>query len=150
MIAVIQRVLNAKVEIEGRISGEIGLGLLVLLGVEKSDGPEEASYCARKTAELRIFPDGEQKMNLSLLEIGGEALVVSQFTLPAKIAKGRRPSFDNAMPGQAAEDLYLAYVNELRKLGIKTGTGEFGAMMNVSLVNDGPVTFILESRNRQQ
>ena len=148
MIAVIQRVLKAKVEIEGRVSGEIDRGILVLLGVEKDDGIEEAEYCARKTAELRIFPDDEHKMNLSLLDIDGEALVVSQFTLPAKIAKGRRPSFDNAMPGKLAEDLYLSYVEELRKLSIKTETGEFGAMMNVSLVNDGPVTFILESRNK--
>jgi D-tyrosyl-tRNA(Tyr) deacylase len=148
MIAVIQRVLNAKVEIEGRIAGEIGRGILVLLGVEKSDGMDEAVYCARKTAELRIFPDNENKMNLSLLDIKGEALVVSQFTLPAKIEKGRRPSFDNAMPGKPAEDLYREFVEEMRKLGIKTETGEFGAMMNVNLVNDGPVTFILESRNR--
>jgi D-tyrosyl-tRNA(Tyr) deacylase len=133
MITVIQRVLKAKVEIEGRNVGEIGRGILVLLGVEKSDGAEEVEYCARKTAELRIFPDKEHKMNLSLLDIGGAALVVSQFTLPAKIARGRRPSFDSAMPGKPAEDLYLAYVEELR---------------NVSLVNDGPVTFILESRDR--
>jgi len=149
MIAVIQRVLNAKVEIEGRITGEIGRGILVLLGVEKSDGKEEVEYCARKTTELRIFPDNEHKMNLSLVDIKGEALVVSQFTLPAKITKGRRPSFDNAMPGKSAEDLYLEFVKELKKLGIKTETGEFGEMMDVSLVNDGPVTFILESRNRE-
>jgi D-tyrosyl-tRNA(Tyr) deacylase len=149
MIAVIQRVLNAKVEIEGRITGRIGRGILVLLGVEKTDGAKEIQYCARKTAELRIFPDNEHKMNLSLLDIEGEALVVSQFTLPAKIAKGRRPSFDNAMPGKSAEDLYLEFVKELKKLGIKTETGEFGEMMDVSLVNDGPVTFILESRNRE-
>ena len=146
---VIQRVKSAKVEIERKTTGEIGRGILVLLGVEKSDGKEEVAYCARKTAELRIFPDNEHKMNLSLLEISGEALVVSQFTLPAKIAKGRRPSFDNAMPGKPAEDLYLEFVEEMRKLGIKTETGEFGAMMDVSLVNDGPVTFILESRNRE-
>lgn len=148
MIAVIQRVLSAKVEIDGRIAGEISRGVLVLLGVEKDDRQEEAEYCARKTAELRIFPDAEHKMNLSLLDISGKALVVSQFTLPAKIAKGRRPSFDNAMPGKPAEDLYLAYVEELRKMDIKTETGEFGAMMNVSLINDGPVTFILESREK--
>lgn len=150
MIAVIQRVIHSKVEVESKTVGEIGRGVLILLGVEKGDSPAEAAYCASKTAELRIFPDGDQKMNLSLLDVKGEALVVSQFTLPAKIDKGRRPSFDNAMPGKAAEDLYLEFVDVLRKLGITTETGEFGAMMNVSLVNDGPVTFILESRNRDK
>jgi D-tyrosyl-tRNA(Tyr) deacylase len=150
MILVIQRVKEANVTVDGEIIGSIGKGLLILLGVEKDDGKPEAEYCARKTVELRIFPDSEQKMNLSLAEVEGEALVVSQFTLAGKVEKGRRPSFDNAMSGSEAEELYEYFVKGLRKLGIRTSTGKFAAMMDVRLVNDGPVTFIVESKNRKK
>ncbi|MBN2134368.1 MAG: D-tyrosyl-tRNA(Tyr) deacylase [Acidobacteria bacterium] len=149
MILVIQRVRNSKVVVEEQTVGEIGGGILILLGVEKNDGEEEVKYCARKAVELRIFPDEEQKMNLSLLETGGEALIVSQFTLAGKVAKGRRPSFDNAMVGAEAEKLYEDFVNEIKSYSIKTATGTFAAMMDVHLINDGPVTFIVESRNRK-
>jgi D-tyrosyl-tRNA(Tyr) deacylase len=150
MILVIQRVKSSEVIVDGRSVGKIGKGVMVLLGVEIGDWLDEVKYCAKKTAELRIFPDAENKMNLSLLEINGEALVVSQFTLAGVIEKGRRPSFIKAMPGKGAEDLYLQFVREMRELGVKTETGEFGAMMDVHLINDGPVTFILESKDREK
>jgi len=149
MILVIQRVLESNVTVADETVGAIGRGVLVLLGIENGDGEEEIKYCTRKTVELRIFPDDEQKMNRSLLDIKGEALVISQFTLAGRIAKGRRPSFDRAMPGEEAEKLYQRFVEEMRSHGVKTETGEFGAMMEVHLINDGPVTFILESKNRK-
>jgi D-tyrosyl-tRNA(Tyr) deacylase len=150
MILVIQRVTESKVIISGETAGSIGRGVMILLGIEKGDGEEEIKYCARKTVELRIFPDEERRMNLSLLDVNGEALVISQFTLAGKITKGRRPSFDNAMPGDEAKKLYKRFVEEMRAYGIKTETGEFGAMMDVHLINDGPVTFILESKNKRK
>ena len=150
MILVLQRVKDSKVVVDGTTVGAIGRGVMILLGIEKGDGRDEIEYCARKTVELRIFPDDEDKMNLSLQDINGEALVVSQFTLAGKVAKGRRPSFDNAMPGDEAETLYEEFVKELEKHGIKTASGTFAAMMDVHLVNDGPVTFIIESKGRRK
>ncbi len=148
MIAVIQRVSRAQVSVEGKITGKIETGVLVLLGVAKEDRAEDAAYLARRTAELRIFPDAEGKMNLCLTEIGGAALVVSQFTLLADTHKGRRPSFVDAAPPKLADVLYLLYCDELTKCGVPTQRGVFGAMMDVELVNDGPVTIILRSKER--
>ena len=145
MRAVVPRSGPASVEIDGRIVGEIDRGLVVLLGVAPEDGPPEARWLADKVANLRIFSDADGKMNLSLLESGGEALVVSQFTLYGDARKGRRPSFIRAAQGPDAEATYERVVTELRALGLTVATGEFGAMMAVSLVNDGPVTILLDS-----
>jgi len=144
--AVVQRVSSARVEVEGVVTGEIGPGLLILLGVSPTDGEAQAQYLARKIAELRIFEDANQKMNLSLLETRGSALVVSQFTLYGDCRKGRRPNFSQAAPGPQAEALYLYFIERLKALGLPTAQGRFGAMMEVSLVNQGPVTLIVESR----
>ena len=148
MKVVIQRVTGARVEVEGETVGEIGRGILVLLGVEKGDGERDADWLADKLANLRIFEDDAGKMNLSVQDIGGELLVVSQFTLAGNCAKGRRPSFDSAAPPEEANRLYGCFVERLRLMGLKVETGVFQAMMRVSLVNDGPVTFILESPGR--
>ncbi|MEI6181404.1 MAG: D-aminoacyl-tRNA deacylase [Chloroflexales bacterium] len=145
MRAVIQRVSAASVEVEGQIVGRTGMGLLVLLGVGHGDSAEEARLLAEKTVGLRIFADGEDKFNLSLLDVGGDALVVSQFTLYADTRKGRRPSFTDAAPPDLAAPLVVAYAEALRTLGVPVATGVFGAMMRVALVNDGPVTIILDS-----
>jgi D-tyrosyl-tRNA(Tyr) deacylase len=145
MKAVIQRVLNASVEVEGKVVGSSGKGILVLLGVEKGDGEKDADWMAEKIANLRIFEDGEGKMNLSIQDIGGGILAVSQFTLAGNCAKGRRPSFDTASPPAEANELYGYFLGKLRQSGIPVETGVFQANMQVSLVNDGPVTFILES-----
>lgn len=144
MRLVLQRVSRAQVSVDGRVAGEIGRGLLVLLGVQKGDGEAEMEWGARKTAELRIFQDDQDKMNLSLLDVNGEALVVSQFTLLADADKGRRPSFTDAAPPEEAERLYRYFADCLRKTGIATATGVFAARMSVSLVNEGPVTIILD------
>jgi D-aminoacyl-tRNA deacylase len=141
--AVIQRVIGAGVTVDGKTVGRIGRGMVVLLGVEKGDGERDAEWLAEKISNLRIFEDQAGKMNLSLLETGGEILAVSQFTLAGNCAKGRRPSFDSAAPPQEAKRLYEYFVERLCGLGIKVETGIFQAMMQVSLVNDGPVTFIL-------
>ncbi|HEX9901525.1 MAG TPA: D-aminoacyl-tRNA deacylase [Acidobacteriota bacterium] len=146
MIIVLQRVSEAEVEAEGRVAGRIGRGVCLLLGVEKGDGPEDAHSLARKTAELRIFPDEQGKMNLSLKDVGGEALAVSQFTLAASVRKGRRPSFDGAEEPAKAAEIFDEFVAALRSLGVKVETGVFQALMKVRLNNDGPVTFILQSR----
>jgi D-tyrosyl-tRNA(Tyr) deacylase len=146
--AVIQRVSSAKVAVGGETVGAIGRGILVLLGVEKGDGERDADWLAEKIVNLRIFEDQAGKMNLSVQEIVGELLVVSQFTLAGNCAKGRRPSFDSAAPPEKANRLYEYFVERLRAMGLKVATGVFQAMMQVSLVNDGPVTFILESRGR--
>jgi len=143
--AVIQRVGAASVEVDARTAGKIGKGILVLLGVEKGDKERDAARLAEKIANLRIFEDENGKMNLSVREIGGELLAVSQFTLAGNCAKGRRPSFDSAAPPEEANRLYEFFVENLRELGLPVETGVFQAMMQVSLVNDGPVTFILES-----
>ena len=145
MRAVVQRVSSASVRVGERVAGSIGRGVLVLLGVSVSDGPGDPAWLADKVANLRIFSDEEDKMNLSLLDVGGEALVVSQFTLYGDARKGRRPSFVHAARGAEANGLYEATVAELERLGVSCATGEFGAQMKVELVNDGPVTILLDS-----
>ena len=145
MKAVVQRVSEARVDVAGETVGAIGGGMLVLLGVEKGDGEGDAAWLAEKIAGLRIFEDGEGKMNLSLKETGGAILAVSQFTLAGNCAKGRRPSFDTAAPPHDANRLYESFVTCLREISVPVQTGIFQAEMAVHLVNDGPVTFILES-----
>jgi len=149
MRAILQRVSSAKVTVEGQGVGQIGVGLLILLGVGPGDGEAEAQLLAQKTAHLRIFADAEGRFNQSLLEIGGEGLVVSQFTLYADLRRGRRPSFP-AAPPESAAPLVEAYTAALRAFGISVATGKFGAMMQVSLVNEGPVTIFLDSELFQQ
>lgn len=146
MKAVLQRVKRASVRVDGATVGSIGQGLLVLLCAERGDGPETAAFLAGKTARLRIFSDPAGKFNLSLLDIGGEALVVSQFTLAGNWRKGNRPSFSDAAPPELAEPLYEAFCRDLRDLGIAVETGRFAAHMEVDLVNDGPVTLWLDSQ----
>jgi len=148
MIIVLQRVKQAWVEVEGRTTGRIGSGICLLVGIEKGDTFEDAEFMARKTTELRIFPDSVGKMNLSLMDIGGEVLAVSQFTLAGSTRKGRRPSFDSAEEPGAAAKLFEHLVELIRKKGFRVETGVFQALMDVHLTNDGPVTFILESRRR--
>ncbi len=145
MRAVIQRVTEASVEVDGHEIGRCGRGVLVLLGISPDDGETQARWLADKVANLRIFPDDEGKMNRSLVDASGEALVVSQFTLYGDARKGRRPSFIRAAEGPEAEAVYESAVANLRALGITCGTGKFGAMMNVSLTNEGPVTILLDS-----
>jgi D-tyrosyl-tRNA(Tyr) deacylase len=145
MRAVLQRVSRARVTIEGKVSGEIGAGLMILLGVGKQDTSAVASSLAEKTANLRIFEDEQQKMNLSLLDVKGAALVVSQFTLYGDARGQRRPSFISAAPPELAKQLYDEYCESLRHLGITVATGIFQAMMSVELVNEGPVTILLDS-----
>jgi len=146
MRIVLQRVKQAAVAVEKQTVGQINKGVCLLVGVEKGDTEEEARYLAHKIVELRIFPDEEGKMNLSLLDIRGEALAVSQFTLAASLKKGRRPSFDSAEDPERAESLFRYFIGLLKEKGIKVETGVFGALMDVHLVNDGPVTFILERK----
>ncbi len=145
MRAVVQRVSRAKVTIDGEVFGEIGRGILVLLGVAADDSEKEAVYLLEKMLNLRIFEDADGKMNLSLLDIKGELLVVSQFTLYGDVRKGRRPSFIRAAAPDEANQLYEFYVGEARKQIRKVATGRFQAMMDVELVNDGPVTILLDS-----
>lgn len=149
MKVVIQRVATANVVVAGETVGSIERGVLVLLGVEKGDDEAAAAWLANKVVALRIFSDEAGKMNLSLPEIGGSALVVSQFTLAGNCAKGRRPSFDTAAPPDEGKRLYEYFVAQLRGMGTRTETGIFQADMQVSLVNDGPVTFILDSKRNQ-
>ena len=146
MKIVYQRVNSASVWIEGERYASIGPGALLLLAVEKGDDEATLAWGARKCAELRAFEDDERKMNRSLLEMGGEALVVSQFTLAARVRKGRRPSFDKAAEPQEAQKLYDFFCRELERLSLSISTGVFGAMMDVKLVNAGPVTFIIERK----
>ena len=145
MRAVIQRVTRASVTVEGRVAGEIGAGLLVLLGVSRTDNPETAAYLAEKIVNLRIFSDEAGKMNLSLLDVGGSALLVSQFTLYGDTRGGRRPSYIQAAPPEQAGLLYEEFVRSIRSLGVPVHTGVFQAHMQVELVNDGPVTILLDS-----
>lgn len=145
MRLVIQRVRWARVKVEGQITGEITNGVLLLLGASKDDTPSAAAQLAQKTAELRIFNDAHGKMNLSLLETGGAALVVSQFTLYADVRRGRRPGFDRAAPAEQARSLYEEYLRCLRALGVRVETGVFQAHMEVELLNDGPVTILVDS-----
>ncbi len=147
MRAVVQRVTNADVKIDGRVSGKIDNGLLVLLGVGNGDTEEDMKYIADKIIKLRIFSDENDKMNLSLEDVGGSMLVISQFTLYGDCSHGRRPYFGNAMEPVSANEMYEKFVAYIRGQGIHTETGEFGADMKVSLTNDGPVTIILESKN---
>jgi D-tyrosyl-tRNA(Tyr) deacylase len=146
MRAVVQRVLSAGVSVDGRSLGRIGAGLLVFVGVARNDGPEDVQYIAAKVRELRIFPDGDGRMKRSIVDTGGEVLVVSQFTLVGDCRKGRRPAFDEAAPPALAEALYDDVVRQLRASGLTVGTGQFQAHMTVELVNDGPVTMLLDSR----
>ncbi len=146
MRAVIQRVLEASVKTGGVEIARIGRGVLVLLGINSADSEEDARYLAEKTVHLRIFPDEADKMNLSVLDIEGEILVVSQFTLYGDCRKGRRPSYASAARPDIAQALYESYVKELLKYTAKVGTGRFQEMMEVFLVNDGPVTLLLDSR----
>lgn len=144
MRALIQRVSSAAVSVDGVQISRIGKGLLILLGVKTGDTTAEADFLADKCVGLRIFEDAEEKMNLSLSDVGGEVLVVSQFTLYGDARRGRRPSFTLAAPPAQSEPLYEYFVERLRTAGLRVATGQFGAMMAVSLVNDGPVTLLLE------
>ncbi|PHR63311.1 MAG: D-tyrosyl-tRNA(Tyr) deacylase [Idiomarina sp.] len=148
MKALIQRVSEASVTVAGERIGAIAHGLLVLLGIDKTDTLDDVTKLAAKVAGYRLFADAEDKMNLSVQDVQGGVLVVSQFTLAADTQSGRRPSFSSAAPPSQAEPLYLAFVDALNQLGIHTATGEFGADMKVALVNDGPVTFMLHSNNK--
>jgi len=150
MRVVIQRAKRGEVRVEGEVVGRIDEGLVVLVGVRRGDIPEDADYLAKKTVNLRIFPDEQGKMNRSLKDIGGEALVVSQFTLYAETRKGNRPSFTEAADPDLGKRLYEHYVERLLDEGVEVQTGVFGAMMEVDLVNDGPVTIIIDSQDRQR
>ena len=146
MRAVVQRVSKACVRVDSEVVGEIRGGLLVFLGVGREDTEKDVDFLADKTTNLRIFPDKAQKMNLSLLDADGAMLVVSQFTLHGDCRKGRRPAFIAAAPPKQAEPLYERFVARVENLGVRVATGRFGAMMEVELVNDGPVTLLLDSR----
>jgi len=145
MRAVIQRVKNAEVKIDGKIVGKIGKGLLVLLAVHQDDTEDKIEKMATKIINLRIFADKDDKMNLSIKDVGGEILVVSQFTLYGDISKGNRPSFIESAKPDKAVPYYEKFVEKIKVSGLKTATGEFGAMMEVSLINDGPVTIIIDT-----
>lgn len=145
MRAVVQRVSSAAVTVDGQVTGRIARGLLILVGVGREDTPRDVKYVAGKVRDLRLFDDGAGKMNRSLKDVGGAALVVSQFTLYGDCRRGRRPSFDAAAPPDEARALYDALVRTLREAGTPVETGVFQAMMNVELVNDGPVTVLLDS-----
>jgi len=144
MKAVVQRVTSGKVTIEGDVKASIADGFVILLGVEQEDTEEKANYLARKIANLRVFDDGKGKMNLSLIDIGGSAIVVSQFTLMADTRKGNRPSFIKAAPPEIASPLVDHFASQLSAYGIETQSGEFGAHMVVDIQNDGPVTILIE------
>lgn len=146
MKVVVQRSKAAKVTVDGKVTGQITKGLVLLVGVTHEDKQEDAAYLADKIANLRIFEDADEKMNYSLLDVGGEILSVSQFTLYGDCRKGRRPNFMDAAKPEQAVELYEAFNNLLREKGIRVETGVFGAMMDVELVNDGPVTLIVESK----
>jgi len=150
MRAVVQRVSRAEVRVNGAVTGHVGLGVMILLGIEEADGHEDAEWLCGKIARMRIFADTDGVMNLSLAESGGDALVVSQFTLHASTKKGNRPSYIRAARPEHAEPLYEAFKQLLSKeLQRPVASGVFGAMMEVELVNDGPVTILLDSRNRE-
>ena len=148
MKAVIQRVKSASVSVDDKIIGEIATGFLILLGVEQSDTQDDLNYLVKKTIGLRIFKDDNKNMNLSIQDVGGEALVVSQFTLCADTSRGRRPSFIKAANPEEADSMYQQFCEQLTMNNLSVQTGKFGAMMDVSLVNDGPVTIILDSREK--
>ena len=144
MKILIQRVKEASVTINNELYSSINKGILAFVGIEKEDSIEQVEKAAKKIVNLRIFPDENDKMNRSLLDVNGEMLIVSQFTLCGDCKKGTRPSFDKSAPPEIANNLYENFVSEVGKLGIKTQTGKFAAMMDVALINDGPVTFIIE------
>lgn len=146
MRAVVQRVTQSSVTVEGHCISAIDKGLMVLLGVDTEDTPDDASWMADKISGLRIFEDGEQKMNLSIIDTDGSILLISQFTLCGDARKGKRPSFIHAARPEQADELYLSCVKLLRERGITVETGQFGADMQVSLINDGPVTILLDSK----
>lgn len=146
MRAVVQRVSTASVLVDGESVGEIGLGLMVLLGVEESDSTKDADYLVEKVIGLRVFEDSDGKMNLSVKDVGGSLLVVSQFTLLGDVRKGKRPSFNTAANPELGNELYECFVQKSRRQGIETQTGKFRAMMSVSLINEGPVTILLDSK----
>lgn len=148
MKALLQRVISAAVTVEGRVTGQIGQGFLILLGVAVDDSEKDADYLAEKVVNLRIFSDDNSKFNLSALQIGAGLLVISQFTLMADTRKGRRPSFTAAAPPELAETLYKYFVRRISETGLKVETGIFGAHMLVSIVNDGPVTIMLDSKDK--
>lgn len=149
MRVVIQRVLNATVTIDEKVTAKINHGLLVFLGIENADAEEDADWLVKKITQLRIFSDEEEKMNNSILDIQGEILIVSQFTLHAKTKKGNRPSFIHAAPPEHAIPLYEYFITETKKKGIGVSTGEFGADMKIQLVNDGPVTITIDTKNKE-
>lgn len=146
MIAVLQRVNKASVEVGGETISEIGKGILIFLGIDKKDSKKDVEYLADKVVNLRIFEDNNSKMNLSIKDVGGEIMVVSEFTLAGDCKKGNRPSFDKAMPPEEAEKLYRDFIDSLRSKGIPVKEGVFRSFMHVSLINEGPVTFILNTR----
>ena len=146
MIIVLQKTKEASVSVKGEVAGKIEQGVCLLVGIEKGDTEEEARYLARKIAELRIFPDRQGKMNRSLCDVQGEVLAVSQFTLAGSVKKGRRPSFEKAEEPSRAEPLFRYFVEQIREFGLKVETGIFATLMEVYLVNEGPVTFILQKK----
>jgi D-tyrosyl-tRNA(Tyr) deacylase len=146
MKIVLQRVSEASVEIDEVVVGKIGRGLVILLCAEKGDSIKDVEYLAEKTIYLRVFDDEQKKMNLSLLDMNAEMLIISQFTLAGDCRKGRRPGFDKAAEPDLAKKLYLQFIRSVQNKGVKTAEGKFGALMSVNITNDGPVTFILESK----
>ena len=148
MVAVIQRCRRAQVDVQDEVLGKIGIGLVVLLGIEKGDARDDALVLIKKILNLRIFDDSDNKMNLSIKEVRGSLLIISQFTLCADTRKGRRPSFLNAANPKEGERLYNFFLSELKKKHSEIESGSFGAMMNVELVNEGPATFILKSKGK--
>jgi len=150
MIAVVQRVSEASVTIDKEIKASIGLGIMLLLGIEESDGNDDIEWLSRKIINMRIFPDDEGVMNLSILEAGGNVLVVSQFTLQASTKKGNRPSYIKAARPETAIGLYKKFIDQISiDIGRTVETGEFGADMQVSLINDGPVTILIDTKNKK-
>ena len=146
MKIVLQRVSEASVEIDEVVVGKIGRGIIILLCVEKGDSIKDVEYLSEKTIYLRVFDDEQGKMNLSLLDINAEMLIISQFSLAGDCRKGRRPGFDKAAEPDLAKKLYLQFIRSVQNKGVKTAEGKFGALMSVNIINDGPVTFILESK----
>jgi len=145
MRAVVQRVSKASVSVDGRVIGEIGFGMLVLVGISKGDSECDADYLVDKVAGLRIFEDGDGKMNRSIADANGAVLAISQFTLYGDVRRGKRPSFDEAAGSERARELYEYFIARIRQLGLSCQTGQFKAMMSVSLINEGPVTIMLDS-----
>ena len=149
MIVVVQRVSSASITIEGEVTASIKIGVVVLVGIEEADGKEDVEWLASKVVNLRIFNDENRVMNLSLREVGGEVMIVSQFTLHASTKKGNRPSYLKSAKHGHAIPIYEAFIDEVSKLvGVKVKTGSFGADMKVSLINDGPVTIIIDTKNK--